>query len=838
MSVPTLSRTCSLVLSVVIATLTTTSLTTRSQAQTNPGIGKSVAPEDHHLVKVTIKDARYLARLLKLDLDMAGCGMPEAGAKQIEVVVTDADLATLRGAGFQFEMMQRNLEDHYEAELKRQSLGQPETLNPPLGQGAMGGHWTLAQMVAIMDGFAKDYPALCSAKTSIGKSIEGRDIWMMKISDNVAQDENEPEVFYDALHHAREPLSMEATIVFMEELLTGYGSDKEATFLVNERELFFVPCVNPDGYEYNRSIRPNGGGLWRKNRRPNSGGSFGIDLNRNYATGWSAPNGGNSTNQNSDTYRGTAPFSEPETLAIENFIKTRNFVQICSCHTYTEILLQPWGYKPGVPSNSAEYDLIGDQMTAANPMQRGGISTILYTAAGGSIDHHHVVHGAFGWSPELGRSNEGGFWPAGQNIINIARRHQPMFRAMALTSGALLSVDTFSVSEVSGNQNGTIEPGEVGGLVVTVQNAGANATVGNASIQMVSKSPGVTVLVGNVNLGSIAKFGSAQNNSPLTFQVAANYPGKTVNLELGISGDGLGTKETYTISLLPIRTVVSHDMEVNRGFSRGAGGTATTGRWERAAPNATSYQNNTFQPGSQHTPNGQFCWVTDGRAGSSAGTYDVDSGYTDLLSPVMDLSHLGLAQVEFFRYYAESQSNDDMQVSVSRDAGSTWSSIYTSSSSTNGWVKFEHKLNAPLTKQMRFRVRAQDLQASLVECLIDDFSIKGSNDNGNITVLSSGIPGSTLQIGMNGSANASAMIILGIALTTGISIPGIDGQLMLNPANTLLLTGYGFGASGFTPSDVQIPTLPGLPGKTFHLQALHITNTSARFGNVQSLTVR
>ena len=76
----------------------------------------------------------------------------------------------------------------------------------------------------------------------------------------------EPEAFYDALHHAREPLSMETTILFMEELLTGYGKDPEATFIVNERELYFVPCVNPDGYEYNRRIRPGGGGLWRKKR--------------------------------------------------------------------------------------------------------------------------------------------------------------------------------------------------------------------------------------------------------------------------------------------------------------------------------------------------------------------------------------------------------------------------------------------------------------------------------------------------------------------------------------------------------------------------------------------
>ena len=123
---------------------------------------------------------------------------------------------------------------------------------------------------------------------------------------------------------------METTLLFMDQLLDDYGHDPEATFLVDQRELFFVPCVNPDGYEYNRTTNPGGGGLWRKNRRANVGGSYGVDLNRNYATGWSAPNGGSSPTPTSDTYRGTAPFSEPETAALEAFAASRHFVTVFS----------------------------------------------------------------------------------------------------------------------------------------------------------------------------------------------------------------------------------------------------------------------------------------------------------------------------------------------------------------------------------------------------------------------------------------------------------------------------------------------------------------------------
>ena len=199
------------------------------------------------------------------------------------------------------------------------------------------------------------------------------------------------EVYYDAIHHAREPLSMEAMILFMDELLSGYGVDPEATYIVDNRELYFVPCVNPDGYEYNFQTNPGGGGLWRKNRRDNGDGTVGVDLNRNYSTGWDAPNGGNSTDTSSSTYRGTAPFSEPETAAVEAFVASRDFVQVFSIHTYTDILLRPWSYQLGDPDNVSEYELVGDALTAENGNAHGGTAEVLYIAAGSALDHHHVL---------------------------------------------------------------------------------------------------------------------------------------------------------------------------------------------------------------------------------------------------------------------------------------------------------------------------------------------------------------------------------------------------------------------------------------------------------------
>lgn len=135
------------------------------------------------------------------------------------------------------------------------------------GFGSMGGFYTLAEVLTELDNMKVLFPNLITTKVSIGNTIESRPMYMVKISDNPDIDENEPEVLYTALHHAREPQSMMQMIYFMYYLLENYNSNPSVQYLVNNRELFFIPVVNPDGYEYNRSTYPTGGGMWRKNRK-------------------------------------------------------------------------------------------------------------------------------------------------------------------------------------------------------------------------------------------------------------------------------------------------------------------------------------------------------------------------------------------------------------------------------------------------------------------------------------------------------------------------------------------------------------------------------------------
>jgi hypothetical protein len=798
------------------------------------------APEPHHLVQVIVRDAHTLDRLLRLDLDLAACSAIELPAKLVDVIATEADLATLRAAGLEFEVAIRNLEDHHARELSKHGTVRVQTLTPPLGQGGMGGHYTLAEVGAILDSFARDYPGLCAPKVSLGRSHEGRDIWMVKLSDNVGIDENEPEVLYDGVHHAREPLSVETILLFMDQLLSTYATNPESRFILDNRELFFVPLLNPDGHEYNRSTNPNGGGMWRKNRRNNGGGSFGVDLNRNWPTGWGAPNGGNSTDPNSDTYRGPSQLSEPETAALNAFLQTRSFVQGFSCHTYTDVLLRPWGYQNGDPPNAAEYNRIGARAVAQNGLQHGSTSGLLYIAAGSAVDDYHARYGMYAWTPELGRAEEGQFWPNPTQTVNIANRHQHMLRTIALTSGAVLGFGAVQVTEAAGgNNNGVVEPGETGNVVLTATNDGAAAFVQPVTATLTAISPGITIGVGNTALGAIARFASATNTAtPLTFSVPANYPGLLVELRLSLVGDGQNLERPIRLPIALPRVAVDDDMEVDRGFARNAGGTATNGLFERAAPQQTVNGATVIQPGTDHSPNGTLCWVTDGRAGTAAGTYDVDGGFTEVLSPTFDLAHAQLAYVTFWRWYAESVGNDAFEVFVSNNGGGAWTSLLSSSASTNAWVRFSAEIPVPLTARMVFRFRAQDLNASLVEALIDDFALELVAADGSVTVQSSGLIGSLARVGLNSRSGTVGVPMLAAGVAD-LAIPGISGRLLLDPASLLFLPGVSFSTEGYVGFDLPIPGSPPLRGTTLHLQQVVIAPpTGLHLGNRQSVTLR
>jgi len=156
----------------------------------------------------------------------------------------------------------------------------------------------------------KENPNLVKVET-IGKTWENRDIIAVLISKNVDLHVNKPALFYTGTIHAREWIGIELSLSFAKYVLEHIDYDPQLNTLLDKTTLYMVPCANPDGFEYSR----NHFSFWRKNRRKNPDGSYGVDLNRNFSVGFT-PN----KNYTSNVYSGPAPFSEPETAALRDFV--------------------------------------------------------------------------------------------------------------------------------------------------------------------------------------------------------------------------------------------------------------------------------------------------------------------------------------------------------------------------------------------------------------------------------------------------------------------------------------------------------------------------------------
>ncbi|MEM6785358.1 MAG: M14 family zinc carboxypeptidase [Bacteroidota bacterium] len=364
--------------------------------------------------------------------------------------------------------------------------------------GSVGGFYSFDEVVAKLDELRADFPDLITEKVSLGQSYEGHDLWMVEVSDNPGVDEGEPEVLYTALHHAREPQSMATVLYFMIYLLEHYGTDPEVTYLVDNRRLVFVPVLNPDGYVYNETIGPNGGGLWRKNRRPVANGSVGVDLNRNYGYEWGRDDSGSSPESFSNTYRGPAPFSELETAALRDFIETRRFGTAFNYHSRGNLLIYPWGYEADFYTpDSARFTDLAQAMTLSNSYTAGTVNQVLgYIVNGSSDDWMYGEQSArpriLAFTPEVNDRIADGFWTPPERIELRAKENIDANLVLAWSAGGYPDVRIRSLTEepqaCGGCANGFIDPGDRVTVEVDVHNLGLGP-LESTTVRLVSTSP-------------------------------------------------------------------------------------------------------------------------------------------------------------------------------------------------------------------------------------------------------------------------------------------------------------------------------------------------------------
>ncbi|MEM6674232.1 MAG: M14 family zinc carboxypeptidase [Planctomycetota bacterium] len=799
-----------------------------------------------HLVRVTSTPAGLL-RLKRLDLDIVA--VDESGG-EATLLVTPDQLDELREARFDVEVQIEDLAAHYarrlaeDAQLPTQAAGTTygQWLNPPFGQGSMGGYYTFDEVVSVLDQMRATYPQFISQKSSIGQTLQGREIWMVRVSDNPDVDENEPESRIDAMHHAREPQSMQATLYFMSFLFEEYGNDPLATYLLDERELYVVPCINADGYEFNRSIAPGGGGLWRKNRRNNGDGTRGVDLNRNYPFEWGG--NGSSGSTSSEIYRGPSPASEPETQAMIQFITSRSFETALTVHTFGDIWLAPWGYIAAFPPDWPEIQEVGDLAVADNGYPHAPGSFLLGIADGVTDDYDYGTFGTFSWTPEIGNSNDG-FWPAQSRIIPLAEANVLSFGRTVLAAGPWTRPAAATLAEI-GDGDGSFEGGESVEIAVDVRNSG-RGTSSPVTLTLASGSASATVAVGQSQVGAIPSFQTAPPSTPLQLDVAPGTPAGTEIPYTVTLTDASRTEVLEDSFTVGRRTIAAFDFEAagNQGWSVGAPNDASTGEWTRGDPNGTA-----AQPESDTTEApGTDCWFTgQGPVGGALGAADVDDGRTTLVSPVFDVAGAQSASIRFSRWYSNdaggSPNADVFTIDLSDDGGASWAQADVVGPSgpgtSGGWIEAEIDVASvvALTDQLRIRFIASDLgNGSIVEAAIDDVEVSAVDPPGcpapvPYCAISPNAWSPGARIGSVGSTNVADN---DLTLTVSDANPLGFGLFFLGQGRSLTPTGNGFVCIGgsFTRLPAVQSDVTGFASYALDFSSLPVTIANGETWNFQ-----
>jgi len=616
-----------------------------------------------------------------------------------EVIADARALNFLAETGHPYEVLQDNLE-------ARSAY--------PNKDAGFGIFHTWSENIAFVDSLRLLYPEVVSQKWSLGQTLGGRDIWAFRVSANPDVDESEPEILIDGMHHAREIMASEFPIMFAEYLASNYGSDPEITWLLDHRELYIVPVVNPDGFVYNEVTDPNGGGQWRKNRR-NNGSSYGVDINRNYPFQWGLDDVGSSPYPDDLTYRGPGPGSELETQAMMDFVNSREIRTGDSVHTYSNLLLYPWGYTTSPSPDAAVFQHMAAEMTKFNGYEPGQPGDVLYNVNGGSFDWYYgdISRHArfFSFSSEIGGSGDG-FWPS-------ESRRQPLFEEniwphiyLMRVAGTWISVHTPVILVA----NKSVLPGQSAELSFTLENQSVYNSITGLNLTVKTDDPWVQLGAAERTIGALASLESTDlTGDPLPFSVDANCPdGHQVKLTVVLHLDEGDLSQELSFTVGSPAAVISDDFETGTGYWD------LTGNW--GTTTSLSYS-------TSHS-------LTD----SPGGDYGNNSATSATLSTPQHATTL-----QFWHRYEIEEGWDYGRVQVGNNG--TWRTLASFGGNQNSWqfveVDLENETGAEV--QVRFLLET-DTSVTPDGWYIDDVVLLGdpSSDNPAAPVASAPVGGAVI----------------------------------------------------------------------------------------------
>jgi hypothetical protein len=592
-------------------------------------------------------------------------------------------------------------------------------------------------MIDELDAVHAAYPSITTARDSIGVTHEGRVLWAIKVSDNPDVQEDEPEVLFDGLHHAREPITVSVCLNTLNYLCRNYGADPYITYLVDNRQIWFVPIVNPDGYVYNETTMPAGGGMWRKNRRDN-GGSYGVDPNRNYPYQWGGV--GSSGNPTSDTYRGPYAGSEPEVQSMMNFIEAHQFICHQSYHSVAGMVLIPWAYTNDHTDDDALFRAIGEEMARDNGYDVGQAGEILYNCSGVTCDWSYgdtlSKNKIYAFTTEVGGS---GFWPFDHEISALCQENLHADLYLAQIAGVYFVCAGHTIQDEKLKGNGQVDPGESVLMTVTLKNDTPLFDALGVTAILRTDDPYVQLSDAQADFGDIPGSVTADNGSdPFAFSVEGGCPqGHQIPFIMDITANGGAVRSSQEISVMVGQPTViySNDFESSSDWTQDPTHTASTGDFVRIDPNPTAYQ-----PGDDATPDlGVYAWITAQNV--NTGIDDVDGGISATRSPAIDLSAFPGARLSMMYFHGQRDEGDDPDgdffgIDLSNDGGDTYPVNLVSFGDVTTsaiWRSLEVDLDQliALTDQMVIRVQVSEgpPKGDIVEGGIDDVIITSGTGN-------------------------------------------------------------------------------------------------------------
>ena len=687
---------------------------------------------DAVLVRVTPSSVGERLAVSSLGMTMMGESERTDGVGEY---LADADeRAALDAAGVAYEIVRTDVQAFVDAQSARLGARAVWGVDPqPRGTDTFFEEFRdLTEIYAFLDGLVAAHPGLISQEI-IGQSVQGRDIRAYTIS-GAGDADSKPSLIFNSGAHAREWIAPMTVLYTVRGLVEGYGGDAEITDLLDDVSFRIAPMMNPDGYLYTWSSER----FWRKNRRNNGNGTFGVDWNRNFAAGWGGP--GSDSSSSSDIYRGPSPFSEPESRALRDFtLSIPNGAFHIDFHSFSQLVLFPVGYtetpipEPDLTIQRTLAEAYAGMIASVSGFDYLPIPSYeLYLASGVASDWHYEDGGVYSFTVELrpGSGNLDGFAPPPAQILPCAEEN---FAAVLDLAG---SVARGVVASFDGPQPGLVEP--------------ETATPVSFEVIPVFSGPldasSAALFARTGSSGAFSAVPASASGDVYTATIPGAVCGEVVEYYFSIDSAGGGSSYTYpsdapdsvfTVEAVEQAVVFEDTIETDLGWVSGApGDDATTGQWERGDPQGTA-----AQPENDHTQGGSICWVTGANAGTGLGSFDVDGGTTTLTTPVLDATvGDGDAFVSVWIWFSNNTggnpNEDTMPIDISGDGGANWVPLDEIASSTDGWEERSYRVAdfVTLTDSVRLRFLARDLgDGSLVEAAVDDLRIEsvGCPDSGN-----------------------------------------------------------------------------------------------------------